>query len=90
MIASLSISPTVQGIGINTETHEALLADPSANTLTTFSLLNDQVTSVTFAFNGALINTQNLGAAAVTPLENLGIAIQKSVTGRKRRGRGSR
>jgi YVTN family beta-propeller protein len=81
LVGSLSITPTMQGIGINTVTHEALLTDPSANTLTTFSLLNDQVTSVIFEFNGTSINTQNLGAAAVTPLENLGIAVQNSATG---------
>lgn len=75
LIGSLSISSTVQGIGINTETHEVLLADPSASALTTFSLLNDAVSSVVFRFNGSVIPTQHLAAAAVTPLENLGVAI---------------
>jgi DNA-binding beta-propeller fold protein YncE len=75
LMGSLSISATVQGVGINTETHEALLADPVAQTLTTFSLLNDAVTSVTFTFQGVQQSTPGLGSAAVTPLENLGIAI---------------
>jgi YVTN family beta-propeller protein len=75
LMGSLSISATVQGIGINTETHEALLADPAAETLTTFSLLNDAVTSVTFTFQGTQQLTPDLGSAAVTPLENLGIAV---------------
>jgi DNA-binding beta-propeller fold protein YncE len=81
LIGSLSISPTVQGIGINTETHEALLADPSASTLTTFSLLNDAVTSVTFRVAGVTLDSTRLAAAAVTPLENVGIAVQDSLTG---------
>ena len=75
LIGSLSISPTVQGIGINPETHEALFADPSSTALTTFSLLNDAVTSVTFRSGGSVIPTPHLAAAAVTPLENLGVAI---------------
>ncbi len=75
LIGSLSISSTVQGVGINPETHTALLADPSSSALTTFSLLDDTVTSVTFRFNGSVISTPNLAAAAVTPLENLGIAV---------------
>jgi DNA-binding beta-propeller fold protein YncE len=81
LIGSLSISSTLQGIGINTETHEALFADPRANTLTTFSLLNDAVTSVTFRAAGVALNSPNLAAAAVTPLENLGIAVTDSMTG---------
>jgi YVTN family beta-propeller protein len=81
LIASLSISSTVQGIGINTETHEALLADPVAQTLTTFSLMNTAVRDVTFTFQGNSLATPNLAAAAVSPLENLGIAVQNSPTG---------
>jgi len=75
LIGSLSISSTMQGIAINAETHEALLADPARTTLTTFSLMNDAVTSVTFRSSGTVISTPNLAAAAVTPLENLGVAI---------------
>jgi len=81
LIASLSISSTVQGIGINTETHEALLADPVAQTLTTFSLMNAAVKPVTFTFQGASLATPDLAAAAVSPLENLGIAVQNTATG---------
>ena len=81
LVGSLSISSTVQGIGINTETHEVLLADPARTTLTTFSLLNDSVTSVIFRLNGNSINTPFLAAAAVTPLENLGVAVQNSMGG---------
>jgi len=80
LIASLGISSTVQGIGINTETHEALLADPVAQTLTTFSLMNDAVSPVTFTFQGTSLATPNLASAAVSPLENLGIAVQNDGT----------
>jgi DNA-binding beta-propeller fold protein YncE len=81
LIGSLSISSTVQGVGINTETHQALLTDPSASTLTTFSLLNDSVTPVSFTVAGVPLNTPNFAASAVNPLENVGVAIQGSVTG---------
>jgi DNA-binding beta-propeller fold protein YncE len=81
LIASLSISSTVQGVGINTETHEALLADPVAQTLSTFNLMSAAVQPVTFTFQGTSLATPNLASAAVTPLENLGIAVQNTATG---------
>jgi DNA-binding beta-propeller fold protein YncE len=81
VIASVSISSTIQGVGINTETHLALLTDPSALTLTTFSLLNNAVTPVNFTVNGVALDTPNFTAAAVNPLEDVGVAIQGSVTG---------
>ncbi|HXO44668.1 MAG TPA: hypothetical protein VN846_04310 [Candidatus Cybelea sp.] len=81
LMGSLGISSTVQGVGINTETHQALLTDPSATTLTLFSLLNDAVTPVNFTVNGAALDTPNFSASAVNPLEDVGIAIQGSATG---------
>ncbi len=81
LVGSLGISTTTQGIGINAETHQALLTDPSALTLTTFSLLNDAVTPVNFTVNGQPLDTQDYSASAVNPLENVGVAIQGSVTG---------
>jgi DNA-binding beta-propeller fold protein YncE len=81
LIGSLGISTTTQGIGVNTETHQALLTDPSALTLTSFSLLNDAVTPVNFTVNGVALDTSNYSASAVSPLENVGVAIQGSVTG---------
>jgi DNA-binding beta-propeller fold protein YncE len=81
LIGSLGISSTVQGVGINTETHQALLTDPSAPTLTLFSLLNDAVAPVNFTVNGAALDTPNFSASAVNPLEDVGIAIQGSATG---------
>jgi DNA-binding beta-propeller fold protein YncE len=81
LIGSLGISSTIQGVGINTETHQALLTDPSASTLTLFSLLNDAVAPVHFTVNGVALDTLNYSASAVNPLEDVGVAIQGSVTG---------
>lgn len=81
LIGSVSFSPTLQGIGLNTETHQALLADPSAQTLTTFSLLNNAVTGVNFTGGGAALPSLNYASAAVNPLGNIGIAVQESNTG---------
>ena len=81
LIGSVAISPTIQGVGINTETHQALLTDPNGRILTLFSLLNNAVTPVTFTVSGVLLSTPNYVASAVNPLENVGVAIQGSVTG---------
>ncbi|MGA8768582.1 MAG: hypothetical protein WB559_16320, partial [Candidatus Acidiferrales bacterium] len=81
LIGSLSITSTMQGVGINSETHQVLLTDPSAQRMTEFSLLNDAVTPVTFTVGGSAVNTPNLVASAVNPLENVGIAVQGSVSG---------
>jgi len=81
LIGSVSISSTLQGVGINTETHQALLTDPTARTLTLFSLLNDAVAPVIFTVNGVALDTLNYSASAVNPLEDIGVAIQGSVTG---------
>jgi len=81
LIGSLSISSTMQGVGINSETHQALLTDPSAQTMTEFSLLNDGVTPVTFTSGGSILPTAKLVASAVNPLENVGIAVQQSAMG---------
>ncbi|HXQ26108.1 MAG TPA: hypothetical protein VN822_06860 [Candidatus Acidoferrales bacterium] len=81
VVGSLSIATTTQGIGINTETHQALLTDPQASTLTAFSLLDNTVTPITFTSGGTLLNQPNLVAAAVNPLENVGIAAVASSPG---------
>ncbi len=81
LIGSVQISSTAQGVGVNTETHEVLLADPSARTLTEFSLLNNAVTPVNFTVAGAPLDTLNYVASAVNTLENVGVAIQGSTTG---------
>jgi DNA-binding beta-propeller fold protein YncE len=82
VIASLSISATVQGAGINTETHQVLFADPNgpnddpvAPSLSTFSLLDESVNSVPFTQSGIPFTNLGLTAAAVNPLANIGIAV---------------
>jgi DNA-binding beta-propeller fold protein YncE len=83
VIGSLSISPSVQGVGINTQTHQALLTDPNAASLTnpngglltTYSLLDNTVNSVPFLLNGNPITQPGFVAAAVNPLSNVGIAV---------------
>ena len=74
---AFSLSPTVQGIGINTETHQTLLTDPTGPnpqpgnpvepSLTSFSFLNNVVTSLSIQ--------PGYVAAAVNSLSNIGVAV---------------
>jgi DNA-binding beta-propeller fold protein YncE len=73
VVASLALSTT--GVGINTETHQALFTDPTAGNLTSFSLLNATVNSITFMNAGIAVDQLGFSAAATNPLENVGIAI---------------
>ncbi len=75
IIGSLSVSTSTQGIGINTQTHQALLTDPDGGTLTTYTLLDNTVSSVPFRQNGNPINELGFVGAAVNPLSNVGIAV---------------
>ena len=75
VIGSLSISPSVQGVGINTETHQVLLTNPSSGTLQTFSLLDNSVNSISFA-----VGQLGYVAAAVNPLTNVGIAVNSQTS----------
>jgi DNA-binding beta-propeller fold protein YncE len=78
VIASLYISITVQGVGINPETHEVFLSDPQTGTLSTFNPLDDSVSTVTAPCGSPpcpAFDAANYGAAAVSPLENVGIAV---------------
>ena len=79
VIASLALSTTIQGVGINSETHQALFTDNNTNNASTsndaiaFSLLDNTVTPVTL--NGAALNGPGEIAAAIDPMQNVGIAI---------------
>jgi DNA-binding beta-propeller fold protein YncE len=82
VIASLSISTTVQGVGIDPSTHQALFADPqgpndvpAAPAVTSFSMLDDSVGSVPFTQGGIPFTNLGLVAAAVNPLANIGIVV---------------
>jgi YVTN family beta-propeller protein len=85
VIASVTGSVTVQGIGADPETHEVLLSDPNLSTgnLAVFSPLNASETIVTDpctpsgtgTCTGAPFSGANFGAAAVNPLTNVGVAV---------------
>jgi len=85
VIGSLSISGTEQGVGINSETHQALLTDPNAGIggdtnagLSSFDLLDESLNTIQFQNNGVpLISNSNFVAAAANPLTNVGIAVQE-------------
>ena len=77
VIGDLSISPTVQGVGLDSQTHKALITDPNNGGLTTYSLLDNTVSSVPFLLNGTPINELGFIAAAINPLSNVGIAVNK-------------
>jgi DNA-binding beta-propeller fold protein YncE len=73
VIASLGLSTT--GVGINSETHQALLTSPNAGDLVSFSLLDNAVNTIAFQNNGITLNQLGYVAAAADPLENVGVAV---------------
>jgi YVTN family beta-propeller protein len=75
VIGSLSISTDIQGVGINTETHQVLLTTPNGGTLGTFSLLDNSVNSISFT-----VSQLGYVAAAVNPLTNVGIAVNSQTS----------
>jgi DNA-binding beta-propeller fold protein YncE len=84
-VANLLLAQTVQGVGINPETHEALLSDPDTGTFYTFTMLDNTVTTVTLPStgqpgSGAPLNQVGFGAAAASPLEDVGIAVNANST----------
>ncbi len=80
VVADLAISTSVQGVGINPETHQALLTDPTSGLLTTFNLLDNSVATVALPGGGSF-GQPGFGAAAVSPLENVGIAVSGTPSG---------
>lgn len=66
---------STRGVGINTETHKILLTDPQGTLLTTFSLLDQSVNAISFTNSGLPFSESNLVAAAVNPLDNIGIVV---------------
>lgn len=76
VIANLSINPTVQGVALNSVTHQVLFTDPQTGTLATFSLLNNTVTPITTSgTTPGQFDVAGFGAAAATPLENVAVAV---------------
>jgi DNA-binding beta-propeller fold protein YncE len=84
VMGTLSISINTQGVGINPETHQALLTDPQAGSLATFSLLDNTVSVVLLPSGvpgaGGPVDQAGFEGAAADPLENVGIAVN-AITG---------
>jgi DNA-binding beta-propeller fold protein YncE len=75
-VAIIGVPTTVQGIGINTETQQAVLVDPTTNgggVVSFFSLIDQSVSSLALKVN----NAADVGttAAAYNPLTNTVVAI---------------
>jgi DNA-binding beta-propeller fold protein YncE len=83
VVGDLTVSTSSQGVGINTQTHQALLTDPNSSasnndTLTTYSLLDNTVSNVPFLLNdGTAIDEPGFVASAINPLSNVGIAVNR-------------
>jgi len=80
VIGDLTVSTSSQGVGINSQTHQALLTDPNSSatnndSLTTYSLLDNTVSNVPFLLNGTAIEAPGFVASAINPLSNVGIAV---------------
>jgi DNA-binding beta-propeller fold protein YncE len=82
-VATLALTPTLQGIGINPETHQAVMVDPSPNGASTgvvsfFSLLDQSVSSLTLrTVNGTTTGPVETGnvAGAFNPLANVAVIV---------------
>lgn len=82
-VATLGLTATVQGIGINPETQQAVLVDPSPNgasngVVSFFSLLDQSVASLTLrTVNGTTTGPVETGnvAGAFNPLTNVAVTV---------------
>lgn len=72
---SLSLSSEVQGVGVNPETHQVLITTPQAGNFTTFSLLDQVVSNISFTNQNVTVNQPGYVAAAVSGLPNVGVAV---------------
>ncbi len=76
-VATVGVPITVQGIGINPETQQAVLVDPtSSGVVSFFSLIDQSVSSLTLVTNNA--NDAGTIAAAYNPLTNTIYAVNFS------------
>jgi DNA-binding beta-propeller fold protein YncE len=82
-VATLALTTTVQGIGINPETHQTVMVDPSPNgtsngVVSFFSLLDQSVSSLTLrTVNGTTVGPVETGnvAGAFNPLTNVAVTV---------------
>jgi DNA-binding beta-propeller fold protein YncE len=73
-VATVGVPRTVQGIGINEETQQAVLADPTTNgSVSFFSLIDQSIVPISLQVN----NAPDVGiiAAAYNPLTNTVVAV---------------
>jgi YVTN family beta-propeller protein len=78
IIGSLSLSSQVQGVGVNAETHQVLITTPQLGNFTTFSLLDQTVSTVPFTNNNVTVDQPGYVAAAASALPNVGVAVNSS------------
>ncbi|HUO35450.1 MAG TPA: hypothetical protein VMU43_10705 [Candidatus Acidoferrum sp.] len=71
---TLSNEPSPTGVGINPETHTAILTDPNATSITLFSMLDETLSTVSIANQSG----RGYAAAAVSMTSNLGVAINSN------------
>jgi YVTN family beta-propeller protein len=74
-IGSLSLASEVTGVGVNPETHQVLLTTPTVGNFTTFSLLDQTVSTVPFTNQNVTLDEPGYVAAAVSALPNIGVAV---------------
>jgi len=73
-VATVGLPISVQGIGINTETQQAVLVDPTnGGVVSFFSLIDQSVTSLSLTTNNSL--ESGTTAAAFNPLTNIAVAV---------------
>jgi DNA-binding beta-propeller fold protein YncE len=78
-VATPALTNTIQGIGINTETQEIVLADPSTGGVLSFLSLVDQSPPLTWALQtNGVTNKFGPTAAAYNPLTNTVVAVDAS------------
>jgi len=80
VVGNLLTPVTTQGVGVNPQTHQALLTDPNSGTISTFSLVNNTINSVGLPSNGGPVDQLGFVAAAASPLGDVGIAVNSSST----------
>ncbi len=67
VVASLTLTTSIQGVAINTQTNQAFLTDPNNAVLDIFNVLDDSVQTI--VYDRAEV------AAAVNPLTNQGVIV---------------
>ena len=75
VIGELSLAGQAQGIGINPETHQVLLTTPALGNFTTFSLLDQSVSTIPFTNQNVTVDEPGYVAAAASALPNIGVAV---------------